>query len=142
MLMGGAADAFAAGAQVDKNNVFRFPMKQVAGMLLGQAGTLVSLTFQRRPADGQPFVRVHTVLRRVDVRALRASHEQHAEVNFFLSSRSRSLSLSRARALSLALSLSRSLSLSRARALHVTLSMSLYHRMEMREACFAPRRLS
>ena len=68
-------------------------MKQVAGMLLGPAGTLVSLTFQRRPADGQPFVRAHTVLRRVDVRALRASHEQHAEVNFFLTSRSRSLSL-------------------------------------------------
>jgi hypothetical protein len=39
-----------------------------------------------------------------------------------------------------------SLSLSRSRALalflYVTLSMSLYHRMEMREACFAPRRLS
>ena len=62
--------------QVDKHNVFRFPMKQVAGMLLGPSGTLVALTFQRRPADGQPFLRVHTVLRRVDVRALRISQPQ------------------------------------------------------------------
>jgi len=140
MLMGGVADAFDAGAQVDRNNVFRFPMKQVAEMLLGPAGTLVSLTFQRRPAAGQPFVRIHTVLRR-DVRALRASHEQHEEVlKLSLSpslseslarsralslSRSLSLSLSRARALSLAHTLSRSRSFSLSLSLSVTLFMSL-----------------
>jgi len=130
-------------------------MKQVAGMLLGPAGTLVSLTFQRRPAAGQPFVRVHTVLRRVDVRALRASHEQHVAPFFFL-----------ARALSLSLSLARARSLSLRHALYVTLStsrservccllvlnpvtstpqchsMSLYQRMVTREAGFAPRRLT
>ena len=56
--------------QVDKNNVFRFPINQVAGMILGPPGTAVALTFQRHPAAGQPGVRVHTVLRRVDIRAL------------------------------------------------------------------------
>lgn len=96
--------------------MFRFPMKQVAGMLLGPAGTLVALTFLRRLAAVQPLVRVHTVLRRVDVRALRASHEQHEQVL--------------------------RLSLALARSLYVTLSMSLYQRMVTREAGFAPRRLS
>jgi hypothetical protein len=78
--------------------VFRFPMKQVAGMLLGPAGTLVSLNFKRKSGDGKNFVSVHTMLRRVDVRALRASHEQHNQV--FFRARALSLSLSRARALS------------------------------------------
>jgi hypothetical protein len=57
--------------QVDKHNVFRFPINQVSGLILGPPGTSVALTFQRRPAgQGQPGVRVHTVLRRVDIQAL------------------------------------------------------------------------
>ena len=115
-----------AGAQVDKKNVFRFPMKQVAGMLLGPAGTLVSLTFQRRPAAGQPFERVHTVLRRVDVRALRASHEQHVAPFFFLCALSCSRSRSRARARSLYVALSTSRFLSHA--LYVTVSADVDER--------------
>jgi len=57
--------------KVDKERVFRSPMKRVAGLLLGPQGSAVTLTFQR--PHNNSFTRLQTVLRRANVRDLRES---------------------------------------------------------------------
>jgi len=46
--------------QVDKERVFRSPMKRVAGLLLGPQGSAVTLTFQR--PHNNSFTRLQTGL--------------------------------------------------------------------------------
>jgi len=61
--------------QVDGQYVYRCSLKQVSTVLLGREGTLVRLTMQRPTGGGTE--RIETVLRRANIKRLRAFHDSY-----------------------------------------------------------------